>query len=150
MYFDLYKESGMNSPESQTTPIETRVRDPLVRLFHWSLVVTFTVAWLTADEEPHWHDLSGYIVTGLVVFRIVWGFDDTRYARFNDFVYSPATVRGYTRDLLTGKARRYLGHNPPGKHDGRGAAGGAARHGPNGNLPAARGGRNRAVRLPPD
>ena len=101
----------MNSP---ATSSETRVWDPLVRLFHWSLVVTFTVAWLTADEESQWHELFGYVVIGLVVFRIIWGFIGTRYARFSDFVYSPATIWGYTKELLAGKAGRYLGHNPLG------------------------------------
>jgi cytochrome b len=95
-------------------PNQVRVWDPLVRIFHWSLVATFIVAWLTADEESRLHELSGYAVIGLVLVRIVWGFIGTRYARFSDFVYRPSTVLGYAREMLSGKPRHYLGHNPLG------------------------------------
>ncbi|OGI49744.1 MAG: hypothetical protein A3E57_05080 [Candidatus Muproteobacteria bacterium RIFCSPHIGHO2_12_FULL_60_33] len=104
----------MNSPESPVFQREIKVWDPLVRLFHWSLVAAFAIAWLTGDDDSRWHELSGYVVVGLVAVRIIWGFVGTRYARFGDFVHSPAAIWGYTRDLLAGKARRYLGHNPLG------------------------------------
>lgn len=93
---------------------EVKVWDPLVRIFHWSLVATFIIAWLTADEESRLHELAGYAVIGLVLVRIVWGFIGTRYARFSDFVYRPSTVVAYARDLLLGRSRRYPGHNPLG------------------------------------
>ncbi|GAB4510175.1 MAG: cytochrome b/b6 domain-containing protein [Sulfuricaulis sp.] len=96
------------------TPNEVKVWDPLVRVFHWSLVATFIVAWLTADEESRLHELAGYAVIGLVLVRIVWGFIGTRYARFTDFVHRPTTVLGYTREMLSGKPKHYLGHNPLG------------------------------------
>ncbi|HEY9056839.1 MAG TPA: hypothetical protein VIN77_06780 [Aurantimonas sp.] len=38
------------------------VWDPMGRLFHWALVVTFAIAWLTADELPRTHGLAGYVV----------------------------------------------------------------------------------------
>jgi len=93
---------------------EVRVWDPFVRIFHWSLVLTFTVAYLTGEELEFLHNNTGYAVLGLVVLRIVWGFIGPRYARFRDFVYSPAEVRGFLRDTLGQRARRYLGHNPAG------------------------------------
>lgn len=104
----------MNLPETPSTPASVKVWDPLVRIFHWSLVATFIVAWLTADEESRLHELAGYAVIGLVLVRIVWGFIGTRYARFSDFVYRPSTVLGYARDMLRGKPKHYLGHNPLG------------------------------------
>jgi cytochrome b len=93
---------------------EVRVWDPLVRIFHWSLVAAFAIAWLTGDEESRPHELAGYAILGLVLVRIVWGFIGTRYARFSDFVYRPSTVLGYAREMLAGKPRHYLGHNPLG------------------------------------
>ncbi len=45
-----------------------RVWDPLVRIFHWSLVGFFTLAWLSAEEIQFLHEWSGYAVAGLVAF----------------------------------------------------------------------------------
>ncbi len=91
-----------------------RVWDPLVRVFHWTLVVAFTIAYLTEDDLLALHVWAGYTVLGLVVFRILWGFVGPRYARFSSFVTSPGTALAYARDVLRGAARRYLGHNPAG------------------------------------
>ena len=93
---------------------EVIVWDPLVRIFHWSLVAAFFTAFVTGDEESLVHEWAGWIVLGLIAFRLVWGFAGSRHARFRDFVSSPATVAAYLRDLFRGRARRYLGHNPAG------------------------------------
>jgi cytochrome b len=93
---------------------EIKVWDPLVRIFHWSLVATFFIAWLSGDEWERVHVAAGYTVAGLVAFRLVWGLIGTQHARFSDFVYSPATVITYLKDLAAHRARRYLGHNPAG------------------------------------
>jgi cytochrome b len=104
----------MNIPESTPLPNEIRVWDPVVRIFHWSLVAAFTIAWLTGEEESRLHELAGYAVIGLVLIRVAWGFVGTQYARFRDFIYPPSTVLAYARDILAGKSKRYLGHNPLG------------------------------------
>jgi cytochrome b len=91
-----------------------RVWDPLVRLFHWSLVLAFAVAYLSGDEESDIHIYAGYIILGLLVFRLLWGFVGTRFARFSDFIYSPQAIIKYSKDLFSGKPKHYLGHNPAG------------------------------------
>jgi len=91
-----------------------KVWDPLVRVFHWTLVTAFAVAFLTEDEWLDLHVLAGYTVLGLVGVRLAWGVVGTRHARFGDFVRGPSVVLGYARDVLRGRARRYLGHNPAG------------------------------------
>lgn len=88
--------------------------DPLVRLFHWSLVLSFIVAYVTGEDESLTHVNAGYMVMGLVGFRIIWGFIGSKHARFTDFIASPATAIRYGRELVAGKARHYLGHNPLG------------------------------------
>lgn len=93
---------------------EIKVWDPLVRLFHWSLVVAFAVAWLTEDELMGLHAYAGYLIVGLLLFRLVWGLLGTRYARFTDFVKSPSKVLAYLRDLFLLRAQRTIGHNPAG------------------------------------
>ena len=91
---------------------EIRVWDPLVRIFHWGLVLTFTIAYLSGDEESSLHIYSGYVVLGLIAFRVLWGLIGTRYARFSNFVYSPGTVIQYLKGLAAKKPKHYMGHNP--------------------------------------
>jgi cytochrome b len=93
---------------------EVEVWDPLVRIFHWSLVASYIVAWVSADEWDRLHEWVGYTVLGLVGFRIIWGVVGPRYARFAQFVRGPDTVTGYVKDVLAFRAKRYLGHNPAG------------------------------------
>ena len=94
--------------------LEVPVWDPLVRVFHWMLVVSFFIAYLTEDEFLTLHVWAGYLVGGLVVLRILWGFVGKRHARFADFVYPPRTVWSYVLDMLLFRSRRYLGHSPAG------------------------------------
>ncbi len=91
-----------------------RVWDLPVRLFHWSLVIFFTLAYFTGDEENQLHIYAGYAVLGLLLFRILWGFIGPRYARFGDFIYRPGTVIEYLRRLKSSSPQRYIGHTPPG------------------------------------
>ena len=115
--------------EGATPGGDVKIWDPLVRLFHWSLVAAFTIAFLTGDaaeeeiEKSHGgaesfgmelHENSGYVVLGLVAFRIIWGLIGTKHARFRDFVCGPAAVATYLLDLARFQAKRYVGHNPAG------------------------------------
>ena len=91
-----------------------KVWDPLVRVFHWTLVLAFFIAYLTEDEWLDLHTLAGYTVLALVAFRLLWGLVGSRHARFADFVRRPREVLGYLKQVLTLHPRRYLGHNPAG------------------------------------
>jgi cytochrome b len=91
-----------------------RVWDPAVRVFHWTLVAAFATAWLSGDELPGIHVWTGYLIAGLLVFRLLWGLVGPRYARFGEFVRPPSAVLGYLDAVRRGRAPRYLGHNPAG------------------------------------
>jgi len=91
-----------------------RVWDPLVRIFHWSLVGLFVFSYFTGDEWEKAHVYSGYAIIGLLVFRVLWGVIGSRHARFSDFIYRPRTVLRFIGDTLRMRARRYVGHNPAG------------------------------------
>jgi cytochrome b len=94
--------------------METKVWDPLVRIFHWTLAAAFALAYLTGDEVLGVHVVAGYTIAGLIAFRLVWGLIGPRHARFTDFVYRPRDVITYLKHLLRGRAARYRGHNPAG------------------------------------
>lgn len=91
-----------------------RVWDPIVRLGHWTLVLTFFIAYLTEDDFLTQHVWAGYVLGTVIVMRLAWGFIGSAYARFSDFVRSPATTLRYVRDVIGHRARRYIGHNPAG------------------------------------
>lgn len=91
-----------------------KVWDPLVRIFHWSLVLFFFTAYFSEDDFETLHVWAGYSVAALVAFRLVWGLIGTRHARFTDFVKSPKNVLSYLKAIPAGRSRRYIGHNPAG------------------------------------
>jgi len=91
-----------------------KVWDLPVRLFHWTLVTSFFLAYITEDHWMGLHTFAGYTIAVLIVFRLIWGLIGTRYARFGNFVTRPANIRQYIKDIFLFRAKRYLGHNPAG------------------------------------
>jgi len=90
------------------------VWDALVRVLHWSLVVSVAAAWLTRHSPGRWHEWLGYATLAIVAARTAWGFLGSGHARFADFVRSFPATAGYARDVLAGREARFLGHNPLG------------------------------------
>lgn len=93
---------------------DVKVWDIFVRVFHWTLVVTFFIAYITEDDVMWLHEFAGYTILALVAARVIWGIIGTRYARFSSFVFKPSTIKQYFKDSLLFKSKRYLGHNPLG------------------------------------
>lgn len=90
------------------------VWDRFIRVFHWSLVLLFVTSYLTGENE-HWlHIYSGYSIITLLCLRLLWGFVGSRHAKFKNFIYSPNTIVQYTKTLVKGESKQYLGHNPLG------------------------------------
>jgi cytochrome b len=86
--------------------------DPLIRIFHWSLVIFVLLAFLSEDDWTNLHLWSGYAVSLLIGFRLLWGLVGTRNARFISFVRSRRAVVQHLKAMLTFKTPHYLGHNP--------------------------------------
>ena len=97
-----------------TTQQLIKVWDLPLRIFHWLLVAGFFIAYLTEDELLTVHVWAGYLVFGLLIFRLIWGFAGNEYARFSSFLCSPLKSISYVKDVMALKSKRYLGHNPAG------------------------------------
>jgi cytochrome b len=93
---------------------QIKVWDPLIRIFHWTLVGAFAIAYVTEDEWLDLHVYAGYTIVALLVVRLFWGFIGTRHARFRDFVRPPREALNYLKGILSHRSKRYIGHNPAG------------------------------------
>ncbi len=66
MAFSSNSNAGGDQPPAAPVPTEPKqtvlVWDPVVRLFHWSRVISFVVAWVTGDE------LQGQRMGGYAIF----------------------------------------------------------------------------------
>ena len=92
-----------------------RVWDFPVRFFHWSLLAAVVFLFVSANSGmQNVHMVLGYFLVFLLIFRIVWGFIGTQYARFTDFVKTPRVVLRYSKNVVKGGAERFIGHNPAG------------------------------------
>lgn len=102
---------------SQQEPARmVKVWDIPTRLFHWTLVVLIAFAWVSnkyLGKMFYLHKITGYLILALVLYRIVWGFVGGQTALFRTFV-RPIAAFGYFADLLRGRSRHFLGHNPLG------------------------------------
>jgi len=88
-----------------------RVWDLPTRITHWSIVLLAPVSWWTATHDQlRWHRLGGYVLLGLLTFRLIWGLVGSETARFASFVRGPRAVLAY----VAGRARPAAGHNPLG------------------------------------
>lgn len=92
------------------------VWDMPTRVFHWLQALSFGAAYLTAFSERmrNYHVALGYILLGLLVFRLLWGFVGTRYAQFRSFLFNPKEIVVYLLSMFKGKPAHYPGHNPAG------------------------------------
>ena len=87
-----------------------RIWDLPTRIFHWSLAALVFSAIVTAKlggGAMVWHERIGVLLTGLIAFRLAWGFVGSTYARFAQFLPSPATLLAYVQGRWRG-----AGHNP--------------------------------------
>ena len=103
------------------TNIGPLVWDVPTRIFHWCLLIGVAYAWFAVEilEDMQQHFYAGYSILTLLLFRLVWGFIGTRFARFKSFLYSPKKIFSYAKTLTTDYSKNsatksYFGHNPLG------------------------------------
>lgn len=95
-----------------------RVWDLPTRVFHWLLFLGVLIALVTGEEGEEGvlsiHQIFGFLVMALLIFRLAWGVVGTRHARFASFIRGPRVVLGYVRALARFAPPASLGHNPLG------------------------------------
>jgi len=114
----IWPASGGEAAPSAHLP-RIAVWDAPTRLYHWAqlalLCGAYYTQWLmspSADPTMRWHRWCGYSVLVLLVFRLLWGFAGSPTARFVSFIPSPRAVLRYAGQLASGRAPKFLGHNP--------------------------------------
>jgi cytochrome b len=86
------------------------------RIMHWTLVSSFAVAFYTATSEMNRdvHVYAGYLAGAVIIVRWFYGFLMKDFSAFRRFRPNPGAALAYIKSIFTGRARRYLGHNPAG------------------------------------
>ena len=94
-----------------------KIWDLPTRIFHWVLVLLFLFLIYSGewdDSLMEWHFYSGYLLSSLLLFRLLWGVVGTYYSRFRSFVVSPFKALNYLKSLVKGNPEHFYGHNPAG------------------------------------
>jgi cytochrome b len=83
---------------------------------HWAIAALMPALWWTAEHDQlDLHRLLGFIATGLILFRILWGVIGSSTARFTGFLKGPRAIAAYLGDLARGRMDKVVvGHNPLG------------------------------------
>ena len=96
---------------------EVTVWNSYIRINHWLMVILFSALILTGKSEEdyvQWHFYLGYMLSSLVLMRLLYGVFGSKGARFRDFIKGPVTLITYIKALFSAKPQHYLGHNPLG------------------------------------
>lgn len=91
------------------TKTKVKVWDPLVRIFHWS-VVAIVIVNTALLEEGKVHEALGYILVALLGVRFLWGWIGSPTARFRSFFPTRQRLSAHFK----GAQSTSLGHNPIG------------------------------------
>lgn len=97
-------------------PAGVKIWDIPTRLFHWGLVLGIAYSWYSVEimEDMQQHFLSGYFILTLLLFRLIWGFVGSRYARFASFLFSFSAIKEHASNLFSRSSSAQAGHNPMG------------------------------------
>jgi cytochrome b len=106
------------APRADSRPGSVYVWDLATRLFHWLLVLSVGVGFVTGFIAPEWwmgvHKWAGYAVVILILFRLVWGAFGPEYASFRNMAQVTRHLGDYLRGLLLLRPPHFFGHNPVG------------------------------------
>jgi cytochrome b len=111
---------GASSGEFVTLSNQRRIPvwDLPTRVFHWCLVILVGTNLFLIGPGGGLHTvihfLAGYVITGLLLFRLAWGFIGSPHSRFADFLRPWPAISAYIERLRALRPPRSIGHNPLG------------------------------------
>jgi len=85
------------------------------RIIHWLIASSFTLAFIFSLEENllNLHVAVGIIFGLMLLYRIIWGFVGTKYAKLNTLKLSLSALKFYFVEKVTNRWRDIpAGHNP--------------------------------------
>ena len=95
-----------------------KVWDPVTRTWHWVLALSIGVGWsfgrFMTFDTIQWHFYIGYLVIGLMLFRILWGFIGPEPVRFRALLPTPRATIDYIKRIGRREPSGSAGHNPLG------------------------------------
>ena len=97
---------------------EQEVWDPLTRIWHWLLASAVIAGWLLGRfmdfDTIQWHFYGGYVVLGLMGFRLLWGFIGPPPVRWSTLFKSSTRLPAYLMVLGKRHPSGDAGHSPLG------------------------------------
>ena len=102
--------------------LSMKVWDAPTRLFHWAIVLLIAVSYFTIKYASganvvllmNLHELSGYTILTLLLFRLAWGFVGSETSRFSQFLCNPLEGLRHLRHFGRREPDNQVGHNAAG------------------------------------
>ena len=95
-----------------------KIWDPVTRLWHWVLALAVILNWtfgtFMSFDTVRWHFYIGYLILGLMSFRILWGIFGPAKERFSSLIPAPSAVVQYAKTFRRREPSGTPGHNPLG------------------------------------
>ena len=92
--------------------------DPVTRLWHWVLALAVCVGWgfgkFMSFDTIQWHFYIGYLILGLMGFRLIWGLLGPQPVRLRVLLPRPGRIWAYLRQIGRRQPSGMPGHNPIG------------------------------------
>lgn len=95
-----------------------KIWDLVTRVWHWAFAIAVCAGWILGEymsfDTVRWHFYNGYVVLGLLAFRLLWGLVGPAPVRFHNFFPTPAGLWRYLKRFYRRQPSGAPGHNPLG------------------------------------
>jgi cytochrome b len=104
--------------ESPGSLRKEKIWDLGTRLWHWAFAIAVSLSLLLGTfmsfDNVRWHFYNGYLILGLLGFRVIWGVVGPAPVRFRNFFPSPVGTWRYLKSFFRREPSGVPGHSPLG------------------------------------